>query len=103
MKIQGSNSISSIAGSIQVHRPRLSSAAAGQRDRVTQRFDSVSIGEAAGRNSFQMALQSRLTQEVRASVTPGRLSALSQEIENGTYEPDAMSIARRMMLLTEEA
>lgn len=102
MKIQGSNQFSAIAGTTRAHSPRKTYSAAGRTNRVMNRFDTVSIGS-TGRSSFEMELKSKITQEVRAAATPGRLSALSRQIQDGTYEPDAMSIARRMLLLTEEA
>jgi len=102
MKIQGSNNLSAVSGTMQTHPLRGTRSAAGRMNRVMNRFDTVSIGT-AGRSSFEMELKSKITQEVRAAATPGRLSALSQQIQDGTYEPDAMSIARRMLLLTEDA
>ncbi len=102
MKIQGSNQFSAIAGTMRTHSPRKTRSAEGRTNRVMNRFDTVSIGS-TGRGSVEMELKSKITQEVRAATTPGRLSALSRQIQDGTYEPDAMSIARRMLLLTEEA
>ncbi len=103
MKISGTNDFYG-AGGIQAYQPRGTYPAAGQRGRLARRFDSVSIGEsAAGRGAFRRELQSRLTQEVRAGATPGRLSSLSRQIQDGSYQPDALSIARRMLRMTEEA
>lgn len=101
MKIQGSNNLSAVSGTLQAYPLRGTRSAAGKFDRMTSRFDTVSIGSTG--SSFEMELKSKITQEVRAAATPGRLSALSQQIQDGTYEPDAMSIARRMLLLSEDA
>jgi len=102
MKIQGTNNLSAVSGTMQTHPLRGTRPAASRFDRMMSRFDTVSIGS-AGRSSFEMELKSKITQEVRAAATPGRLSALSQQIQDGIYEPDAMSIARRMLLLAEDA
>ncbi len=103
MKIQGTNNLSAVSGTMQTHPLRGTRPAASRFDRMMSRFDTVSIGSAAGRSSFEMELKSKITQEVRAAATPGRLSALSRQIQDGTYEPDAMTIARRMLLLAEDA
>lgn len=103
MKIPGSGNLYGAAGAAQSYQTR-GTHSAGQRERAARRFDTISIGSAGvGRSSYEMELKSRLTQEVRAGATPGRLSSLSQQIEDGTYEPDALSIARRMMRMVEEA
>lgn len=68
------------------------------------KYDSVSFSApASGEDKFRMALVGRLTQEVRAANTTGDIAALRAQVSAGTYTYDPMSIARRMLLLGEEA
>ncbi len=97
------NGIPAVSGAVQPRASRGTAASARQENAV-RRFDSVTIGGArSGNSTFAMALKSRLTQEVRSSTTPGRLSALRQQVQDGTYQPDPTAIARRMLLIAEEA
>lgn len=50
-----------------------------------------------------MALVGRLTQEIRAVNTTGDIAALRAQVANGSYTPDPVAIARRMLLLGENA
>lgn len=97
------NGIPAVSGAVQPRSSRGTSASARQENAV-RRFDSVTIGGIRpGNSTFAMALKSRLTQEVRSGTTPGRLSALRQQVQDGTYQPDPAAIARRMLLIAEEA
>lgn len=102
--ITGGSKITGLTGAAPIYSAR-TSASKTERTRgasAAARFDSITLsGERQG--SFAMQLTGELTQEVRASVTPGRLSSLSQQIASGEYQPDPMSIARRMLLLPEDA
>lgn len=79
----------------------------GQRLRVSgkaNKYDSVSFSApASGEDKFRMALVGRLTQEVRAAHTTGDIAALHDQVAAGTYAPDSMAIARRMLLLGDDA
>ncbi len=48
-----------------------------------------------------MGLVSRLSQEVRTSTTTGDIAALRQQVASGTYTPDPMAIAARILFLGE--
>ncbi len=97
------NNISAVSGARQARSARTATAA-GRQENAARRFDSVSIGGVrSGSGNFVMALRSKLNQEVRAAATPGRLSALRQQVQDGTYQPDPRAIARTMLLIAEEA
>lgn len=100
--IPSGNKISGISASVPIYTPRSTRQTTEQKERsAAERFDSVTIsGERPA--SFEAQLRSSVTRQVRACATPGRLNALSEQIAAGEYKPDAMSIARRMLLLPEE-
>jgi len=103
MELFVNNGISAVSGAVQPRRAR-GTPASGRQENAVRRFDSVTIGGArSGNSTFAMALKSRLTQEVRSGTTPGRLSALRQQVQDGTYQPNPTAIARRMLLMAEEA
>ena len=100
----GYGAISALAPA-QVYRT-----AKGQENRVrasgekTNQYDSVSFSTpASGEDKFRMALVGRLTQEVRADHTTGDIAALRAQVASGTYTVSPMSIAKRMLLLGEDA
>lgn len=63
-------------------------------------YDSVTFSAApAGEDAFRMRLVSRLSQDVRTANTTGDIQALRQEVSSGTYEPDPMAIAGKMLFL----
>lgn len=65
-------------------------------------YDSVSISSApTGESRFQMDVVSRLAKEVRTSTTIGEIQTLRQQVASGTYVPDPMAIAARIMFLGE--
>jgi len=100
--ITGGNKIYGVPGAVPVYTPRHTYAANETKERgAASRFDSIMLSER--QDGFAMQLTGRLTQEVRSSVTPGRLSSLREQIASGQYQPDPMSIARRMLLLPEDA
>ena len=69
---------------------------------LNRRFDSVTISDRAGRrSSFEREVRSRLKQEVRSSPSPAAIAALREQVQNGTYQPDPMQIARKMLLWEE--
>ncbi len=103
MEFSVRNGIPGVSGAVQPRSSRGTSASARQEN-AARRFDCVTIGGVRpGNSTFAMALKSRLTQEVRSSATPGRLSALRQQVQDGAYQPDPAAIARRMLLIAEEA
>lgn len=69
---------------------------------VEHKYDSASFSPLPeGKGAFQMQLVSRLSQEVRTATTTGDIQALRQQVSSGEYTPDPMSIAGRMLFLTE--
>ncbi len=69
---------------------------------VERKYDSATFSPLPeGKSAFQMQLVSRLSQEVRTATTTGDIQALRQEVSSGTYTPDPMAIAGRMLFLTE--
>ena len=66
------------------------------------KYDRVTLSGLPTKESrFRMELAGRLTQEVRTATTTGDIHALRQQVSEGTYVPDPMAIAARMMLLGE--
>lgn len=53
----------------------------------------------AGESAFQKELVSRLSKEVRTATTTGDIRALRQAVSAGTYVPDPMAIAGRILSL----
>ena len=49
-----------------------------------------------------MDMVGRLSQEVRTANTTGDIQALRQQVSTGTYTPDPMAIAARMLFMVEE-
>lgn len=104
MLSSSSSGVISALAPTQVYRT-----AQGQPQRLkvagnSNKFDSVSFSTpASSDDKFRMALVGRLTQEVRAAHTTGDIAALHDQVAAGSYAPDATSIARRMLLLGDEA
>jgi len=100
----GYGAVSSVSSPASVYR-------AGQekdRERRIQtassrtQYDSVTLSSPrTGESRFQMEMASRLTQQVRTVTTTGDIASLRQQVSSGTYAPDAMNIAARMLLLGE--
>ena len=66
-------------------------------------YDSVTLSTSPDDTSrFYKDLVGRLSQEVRTTTTTGDIKALRQQVANGTYQPDAASIAARMLFLGED-
>lgn len=74
--------------------------AQSQKPALARRFDSVTI---SGENSrgFAMEARSQLVNEVRTATSSGILPALRDEIRQGSYHPDSVEIARKMLLFGE--
>ena len=65
-------------------------------------YDSSSFTALTDSHSrFQMDMVSRLSQEVRAATTTGRVQELRQAVMSGNYHPDATEIAKRLLFLVE--
>lgn len=98
--ITGGSKISGVSGPVQLYSPRTKASKSSRAHGTAGRFDSVTLsGE---RGSFAAQLTGRLSQEVRACTTPGRITCLKEQVEAGEYQPDPVSIARRMLLMPED-
>ena len=65
-----------------------------------RRFDSVMISEIGGEKAA-LDLKSKLSYEVRTATSTDMVSSLREQIRNGTYRPDPVEIARKMLLMGE--
>jgi len=98
--ITGGNKISGVSGPVQLYSPRAKGTKGTRTQGTKSRYDCVTLsGE---RGSFAAQLTGRLSQEVRASNTPGRINSLKEQVAAGEYQPDPAAIARRMLLLPED-
>ena len=48
-----------------------------------------------------MEARRTLSNEIRSASFSGSVSALREEVREGTYQPDSMEIARKMLLFGE--
>ena len=67
-------------------------------------YDSAPFSAPAEGSGFQaqMEVVSRLAYEVRTATTTGDIQDLRQAVSSGTYTPDPMSIAARMLFIAED-
>jgi negative regulator of flagellin synthesis FlgM len=66
------------------------------------KYDSVTLSSQTGESRFHQELVSRLSKEVRTATSTGDIQRLKKEIAEGTYEPDPMRIAAKILYLDEE-
>ena len=102
MMIPGGANVSPAAGLSRTY-PQGQSwglASAQKEETLTRRFDSVMISEIGGEKAA-LELKSRLSYEVRTATSTDMVSSLREQIQNGTYRPDPMEIARKMLLMGE--
>lgn len=100
--ITGGNKISGVSGPVKLYSPRTKGSKSAQvQDTTKARFDSVTLS-GGPRTSFAAQLTGRLSQEVRVNATPSRITSLKEQVAAGEYQPDPVSIARRMLLLPED-
>lgn len=70
---------------------------------TSHNYDSAVFSSApAGKSVFHMNMVSRLSQEVRTSITTGDIQALRLSVASGEYTPNPMSIARELLFLAED-
>ena len=102
MMIPGGANVSPAAGAARKYPQGQSwySFPAQKEETPTRRFDSVMISEIGGEKAA-LDLKSRLSQEVRTATSTDMVSALREQIQNGTYQPDPREIARKMLLMGE--
>lgn len=103
MKIQSGNNLAAYVSTVG-HPARTPSVSARPADRAGRRFDQVSLtAKDSGQSAFQMELTGRISQEVRSATTTGALAELREQVQSGTYQPDPVEIARRILLQREDA
>ena len=100
MMIPGGANVSPTAGAARKYPQGRYSSPAQKEEALTRRFDSVMISEIGGEKAA-LDLKSRLSQEVRTTTSTDMVSALREQIQNGTYQPDPREIARKMLLMGE--
>ncbi len=79
--------------------------AAGRENRALaapggSNYDSFTLSAPSQDGQF-LNMVSRLSREVRTATTTGDITALRQQVANGQYTLDPMSIAARMLFLGE--
>ena len=96
----GYGAITTIAPA-KVYRTRTGRNTRPQLTPGSSNYDSVTLSAPSQGSRFHMGLVSRLSQEVRTSTTTGDIAALRQQVASGTYTPDPMAIAARILFLGE--
>jgi negative regulator of flagellin synthesis FlgM len=86
---------------VQVH-PVNPERTAPARAAASPKYDSVTISSQTEEGRFRQELVSRLSQQVRTATSTGDIQRLKQQVADGTYEPDPMRIAARILYMTEE-
>ena len=103
MMISGALTTTTLSKPVELQRtyqPQQSATAQSAKPSLTRRFDSVTIsGETMPFSALRA--RSQLENEVRTATSSGAVSALHEEVEEGTYQPDCMEIARKMLLFGE--
>lgn len=93
--------IYSVTGGSPVVPARSAQTAAPHRQvaEAGSRFDQVALSsEPSGERRFRLQLVSRLSQEVRSTVSTGDIQELRRQVEAHEYKPDCSEIAARMLL-----
>lgn len=63
-------------------------------------YDSATFSQVPeGKSAFQMSVVSRLANEVRTANTTRDIQELRRQVSDGSYQPDPMAIAGRMLFL----
>lgn len=64
-----------------------------------KQFDHVNISrESSAAEQFRQECVSRLVREVRTSHTTSDIARIKAEVQNGSYQPDAIEIAAKLLL-----
>lgn len=85
----------------QVYRTKTEREGRVQAAVNSNNYDSVTLSTSSQSSRFHMSLVSRLSQEVRTATTTGDIANLRQQVLSGTYTPDPMAIAGRILFLGE--
>ena len=101
MKISGAK-ISAAETAARVYQSQNGGAARLQKGDAGRRFDSVTLSGGDGaRSGFEMELRSRIAREVRTAASSGRVAALREQVQSGSYKVDARALAKKMLLFGE--
>lgn len=65
-------------------------------------YDSAEFTTEGGESDFRRCLVSRLANEVRTANSTGDIQALRAQVSAGTYTPDCMVIAGRLLYMAGE-
>ena len=65
-------------------------------------YDSAEFTTEGGESDFRRCLVSRLANEVRTANSTGDIQALRAQVSAGTYTPDCMAIAGRLLYMAGE-
>ena len=65
-------------------------------------YDSAQFSAESSGSDFRRGLVSRLTREIRTVNTTGDIQAIRAEVMAGTYTPDCMAIAGRLLYMAGE-
>lgn len=97
MPTKGSGSIAPIFPSVSYAPSPLSNT--GRSQVMEGQYDKVCISrESSGTDLFQRELTSRLVREVRTAHTSSDIQRIKNEVQIGSYKPDANEIAAKMLL-----
>lgn len=102
IKLSGSGGIPTLTESGRAYAGQNSAPVQTRRNQTVQHFDCFTSSGQVNRNSFEMELRGKITQDVRTATSSGMIAAVREEIQSGTYQPDPVAIARKMLLIEEE-
>lgn len=102
MKIAGRSAIPARAEAVRAYTGAAQSAAV-RPEQSASRFDQFTSSGESGRSSFEMELRGRIFHDVRTATSSGMVSSLREELRSGAYQVDAGAVARKMLLMEEDA
>ena len=98
----GSRGITSVSREKTYYTPQKRATAAAAQ--AVPNYDSANFSSVSEGSGFQMQMEvvSRLAYEVRTATTTGDIQDLRQAVSSGTYAADPMTIAARMLFISED-
>ena len=100
MMISGSGGVSKTPETARPYTQQTYYAVQTQRSDFSRRFDSITLsGDGVKSVSSEMEAKNRISQEVRLTTPAAVIASLREQVQNGSYEPDPASIARKILLL----
>ena len=98
-----STRISSIFSTGGVSPRQTVSRTAGDTRTTGVKYDQLLLSKRPqGEEKRVRELVGQISCQVRMRHTTGELSSLREQVQNGTYQPDAAEVAARMLLVREE-